>query len=675
MSEYTFNDLMDGLNSAVESGNSEAANQISDILEKNFPEEIGKITSSPQPEEEKGWLDSASEAVGGAYDTVKDMVTGESMRTELSDNTPVVSGGLGQVLPGTDSLDDFAGVDASGPATWFASAMTTDMDELADIYVAKTQGKVRKGRDEKGNIYLVNNETGEVRAMNTPGLDLSDIGQFGANAAAFTPAGRFTKGVAAAIGANAATQGVIEGIEASIGGSADASEMVAAGLLGGAVPVASNMARGAKGKINQLVGKDVPAESLSEFDRIKEVTGIQPTSVDNIGGPLSQRGEDIRKAQAQASAESLSKDLPADAQNVAGDIQAGLKAQKDEAIALGDDVNKTMADIDKANFDQYTSSRNISKNSKVKFDSNREQAKKEFLSKAQSSLNDVMRNKNLGDAEDITASHLKDYRRMFNEAVGSIKKANSFASIEQAVKNYNQELDFLFSSQGKLQGVSPSQFKQAEMKKHLNELVEKDILNNGGEELLSKYKESKKIFSNNFKAIEKLEGIGLKKDMGDLSSKKISSIINSGDEAMIRTLRRSVSDKGISNIKGIGFQEMAEQTKGNPLKLAELLDKGMSDKGAKKGWMREFLSKKDLSDMKMLSNELKKLKSGDGAIEPNEVKQRVFRFINRAFLESEPVSRLVWAGFGSKKDYIKNKSINDMILEITAQAARQSDGE
>ncbi len=718
MIEYTFDQLVNGLNKAADAGNNDAAKDIARALKEYYPEETASLKAQSQPDEEKGWLDNFNQSefaksqkdaqimpsANEMYDTAKDVVTGESMRTDLSDNTPVVSGGLGQILPGTDSLDDFAGVDASGPATWFGSAFTTDMDELADIYVAKTQGKVRKGRDEKGNVYLVNNETGEIRAMNTPGLDLRDIGQFGTAAAAFTPAGRLVntgiKGVAAAVGANAGTAALVEGVESKIGGRFSGEEVVAAGLLGGAVPVASNIAKSAASRVDRAISKqfddtyvsathpdtgkglyqhvpprETSAESLSEFDRTHAITKIQPKSVDVVGGPLSQRGEDIRKAETQASAESLSKNLPAEAQEVARDIQGGLKAQKDEAIALGEDVNKTMADIDKANYEQYIGSRNISKSAKVKFDANREQAKKEFFNKAQESFEDIENNLNLGATDKIQSSQMKAYKDFFRETVGAVKKANSFASIEQSVKNYNQGLDFLFSSEGKLKGLNRSQFEQVKLKKNLNELVEKDILNNGGEELLGKYKASKKMFSENFRAIEKLEGIGLKKDMGDLSSKKISSIINSGDEAMIRTLRRSVSDKGISNIKGIGFQEMAEQTNGNPLKLAKLLDAGMSDKGAKKGWMKEFLSKKDLSDMKILSTELKKLKSGDGAIEPNEIKQRVFRALNRALLESKPVSRAVWSGFGSKKEYIKNKSVNDMILEITAQAARQSNGE
>ena len=120
-------------------------------------------------------------------------------------------------------------------------------------------------QDVKGNYVMKSSINGQEYII-PPGVSMGDLPRILAGFAGFSPVGAATNIPRAAMGA-AATQSVIEGSQASAGGTYNPEDIAITGLAGGAVPVI--------GKAISMTGK--PAADA--IQRIRE--GLQP-----VGTPI-----------------------------------------------------------------------------------------------------------------------------------------------------------------------------------------------------------------------------------------------------------------------------------------------------------------------------------------------------------------------------------------------------
>lgn len=164
-----------------------------------------------------------------------DIVTGDLRRTPETESAPDWT-----QLP--EYANDFG-------AKGFKAALGTTFTGPAETAkVIKAQfPDVQVRQDDKGNFFLKSAEDGKEYAIK-PGFRPSDIPRALGAVAAFTPAGR-AESLLGAGAANAGTQAVIEGTQAATGGDFNPGDVVAAGVLGAAVPAASRVGSAVLGKI------------------------------------------------------------------------------------------------------------------------------------------------------------------------------------------------------------------------------------------------------------------------------------------------------------------------------------------------------------------------------------------------------------------------------------------
>lgn len=165
--------------------------------------------------------------------------------------------GRARATPETEALPDWIAMpEAQNFRTMTGAIMPSSNEELAQIIVASNPG-VTSRQDAKGNFILFSPSTGREFAVK-PGLQISDVPRIGAAVAAFSPAGA-ARTVAGAAGASALTQAAVEGTQAATGGTFDPGEVVLAGALGGAVPVAGRVLQAAKpavvGAVERIRGR------------------------------------------------------------------------------------------------------------------------------------------------------------------------------------------------------------------------------------------------------------------------------------------------------------------------------------------------------------------------------------------------------------------------------------
>lgn len=176
---------------------------------------------------EKSQQDSQSTTETQQEISTFDLITGESRMTPQMDNL--------QEIGGAPELNEMS----MGAFKSSLGLMTTGKtEELKAILSQQFGDKVSFEEDEKGNT-LVNLPSGQF-ALNKPGLSGQDVARGLFDFAAFTPAGKAAS-IPAAIAKNAATEAVIEGAEASVGGEFSGEDVAIAGSIGGAFKGAENL--------------------------------------------------------------------------------------------------------------------------------------------------------------------------------------------------------------------------------------------------------------------------------------------------------------------------------------------------------------------------------------------------------------------------------------------------
>ena len=182
------------------------------------------------PAEDREDTPEALKESKGIFESFSEWFTGEGRNTRDLKNLPTIvnSGFLQGESP------------ANVAKVAMLTSLTNDPNELANIIQKQIPGvRVQYNKDAKGNIYpiLINPSNGQVAAVDKPGADLMNLGQFMTQALAFAAGGPGkSQGIKAAFkigGQEAAKETVLQGTQALAGGDIDAGDIVASGVLGG----------------------------------------------------------------------------------------------------------------------------------------------------------------------------------------------------------------------------------------------------------------------------------------------------------------------------------------------------------------------------------------------------------------------------------------------------------
>lgn len=112
--------------------------------------------------------------------------------------------------------------------------ITSDPNELAQIVAQQVPDtQLQYNRDEQGSVYpVLRRPDGRAAMVDKPGMDLLNVGQLAAGAAAFTPAGRAAT-IPGAVAAEAGTEAALQGVQALAGGEFDPEAVAMAGGAAG----------------------------------------------------------------------------------------------------------------------------------------------------------------------------------------------------------------------------------------------------------------------------------------------------------------------------------------------------------------------------------------------------------------------------------------------------------
>jgi len=227
--------------------------------------------------------------------------------------------GAERETPETQALPDWATMPEMNEPTMesFKAAlgtMATGPEETVQILKANYPD-IQVRQDARGNYLMRSSIDGQEYAIK-PGFKLSDVPRAAGVALSFTPAGRATT-IPGAAAAGAGTQAAIEASQAATGGEIDAGEVVAAGLGGAAVPLASRGVEAVTGAARQAFGggaREVVEETAEEVaEEVGDV--VRKASSGGMGSvKASERLAQMAKVnpEAKAAADRLGIDLPAD---------------------------------------------------------------------------------------------------------------------------------------------------------------------------------------------------------------------------------------------------------------------------------------------------------------------------------------------------------------------------
>jgi hypothetical protein len=206
----------------------------------------GQVEQRAEPVNEKGFMQGVS-----------DFFSGNDRATPNTQNLPEI--GQGGLLFGEDK----------GKAALITPALlsATDPEEMAKILQGNFEN-VGIVRDQNGNVFAANNNTGARVVLNKPGLSRIDLIQGLGIASLFTPAGA-AQGSLRVASAAGATSAAIEGAQEVSGGDFSFQQVVidtvAAGLLDKAFEIAKATGR----KIKDVLKNDVkidPDIALKDVD-------------------------------------------------------------------------------------------------------------------------------------------------------------------------------------------------------------------------------------------------------------------------------------------------------------------------------------------------------------------------------------------------------------------------
>ena len=232
--------------------------------------QVGEMTAIPtqgtaapvQPMSPEEWLKSQTPELG-FFEGIGEQITGTQRATPTT-----------QLLPDWVAMPELNTLSMASFKSGLGTILTNP-EETVQV-IKSNFPDVQVYQDEKGNFVLQSSIDGQQYVIK-PGFQLSDIPRAAAGMAAFTPAGRVAT-IPAAIGAGAGTQALIEGTQLATGGEFSPTEVLAAGAMGGAVPLASRAVEAVKPAAQRMVqrftGATPEAPPMGGF----EVPPIAPVS-------------------------------------------------------------------------------------------------------------------------------------------------------------------------------------------------------------------------------------------------------------------------------------------------------------------------------------------------------------------------------------------------------------
>jgi hypothetical protein len=249
----------------------------------------GQVSQGTNQVDEKGFLSS----VGKFF-------SGSDRQTEATKNLPEI--GQGGLLFGEDKT--------KAAAITPALLSATDPEEMAQILQSNFEN-IGIVRDQQGNVFAANNNTGARVVLNKPGVSQIDILQGLGIASLFTPAGT-AQGALRVASAAGATSAGIEAVQAVSGGDFSfkqiAIDTVAAGLLDKAFTVAKATGRKIRDVLKTDVGVDPdialqgvdPDIVKATDDLIDRAFGTTDDATPNVGETLREASQPNLTPQALA---------------------------------------------------------------------------------------------------------------------------------------------------------------------------------------------------------------------------------------------------------------------------------------------------------------------------------------------------------------------------------------
>jgi hypothetical protein len=240
--------------------------------------QVGEMTAIPtqgtaapvQPMSPEEWLKSQTPELG-FFEGIGEQITGTQRATPTT-----------QLLPDWVAMPELNTLSMASFKSGLGTILTNP-EETVQV-IKSNFPDVQVSQDEKGNFVLQSSIDGQQYVIK-PGFQLSDIPRAAAGMAAFTPAGRVAT-IPAAIGAGAGTQALIEGTQLATGGEFSPTEVLAAGAMGGAVPLASRAVEAVKPAAQRMVQRftgatpEAPPMGAVEVPPIAPVTeAIPPVAV------------------------------------------------------------------------------------------------------------------------------------------------------------------------------------------------------------------------------------------------------------------------------------------------------------------------------------------------------------------------------------------------------------
>lgn len=210
--------LMDG------SITQDQARKVLQSLPRDAQQPEQQPTTEPNPDIMAAGQDQPN-FVERAISGVSEMFTGEQRTGRDIERTPSLFEG--------DFIADLPAIERAKIVG--LAQITSDPNELAQIVAQQVPDtQLQYNRDEQGNVYpVLRRPDGRAAMVDKPGIDLLNVGQFAADIAAFTPAGRASTALRGVAGATA-TEAARQGAQAGSGGDFDAEQVALAGGIEGA---------------------------------------------------------------------------------------------------------------------------------------------------------------------------------------------------------------------------------------------------------------------------------------------------------------------------------------------------------------------------------------------------------------------------------------------------------
>jgi len=446
---------------------------------------------------------------------IVDMFTGESMMTPQMRNLPEI----GQA-PELNEMSVPAFKAAFGLMT------TGDTESLKGILSQQYQDKVSFEQDSKGNI-VVNFPSGQY-ALNTPGLSGQDLASGAMDFISYLPASKAAS-IPAAIAKNAATEAVLEGGEAAVGGDFTAQDVALSGGLGGTFKLGENVLgsgyRALFGKGDDTIvqaGKDSGIPVLTTDVLPPKTFAAKTAQQTGEKIPVAGTGG-IRQAQQEMREQAVSDVSEKYSQFSYSDIVESLKTQKGKVKkAAGDVLEKIGVRLDKVGVIPMT-------NTAMAIEKANAILTKPGVMKSTGALHDtpdeILDNlKRTMDESPQTFTTLKENRTAFREIVKGADKAER--------------------SQMTSRGKAALQSVESAMKKDMDSFAKTNLTDVN----YSAWQQANKRYAE--------EAINMTKtrlknvlDKGDVTPENVSTMLFSKKPSEVRLLYKSLTDEGRANAR------------------------------------------------------------------------------------------------------------------------------